>query len=231
MPPDQFGRYPHEGGYYRTYTNALFVNKTILVPVYEAQYDTTALRIWEELMPGYRVVGIDCNEIIPASGAIHCITKEVGVEQPLLVTHMQPRTVDAGQLVPLQVEAKHISGIKEVALYMKNPGSDVFVEFEIEPDTSDNWVADIALEEPGEYQYYFHAVPNSGKEIVRPIVAPEGAFQLTVSDPVTSMTGKNGNFEEITFFPNPAREYFTIKASSKTPKAMSARHLRIHDFS
>jgi hypothetical protein len=38
-------------------------------------------------MPGYKVVGIDCNEIIGASGAIHCITKAVGSNDPLLISH------------------------------------------------------------------------------------------------------------------------------------------------
>ena len=45
MPPDQFDRYPDDNGYYRTYTNSLFINKTIIVPIYEEQYDTTALAI------------------------------------------------------------------------------------------------------------------------------------------------------------------------------------------
>jgi agmatine deiminase len=76
MPPEG-GQYPNQNGDYRTYTNSVFVNNTILVPIYEEQWDTTALRIYREALPGYEVVGIDCNEIITASGAIHCITKAV----------------------------------------------------------------------------------------------------------------------------------------------------------
>ena len=35
MPPDGSNGYPDAGGAYRTYTNCVFVNKTVLVPVYE----------------------------------------------------------------------------------------------------------------------------------------------------------------------------------------------------
>ncbi|HNP98616.1 MAG TPA: agmatine deiminase family protein, partial [Bacteroidia bacterium] len=51
MPPDANGLYPNAGGDYRTYANAVFVNKTVILPTYAQQYDTTALRIWREAMP------------------------------------------------------------------------------------------------------------------------------------------------------------------------------------
>ncbi|HPN38579.1 MAG TPA: agmatine deiminase family protein, partial [Melioribacteraceae bacterium] len=86
MPP-QNNLYPNNGGDYRTYTNSLIINKTIIVPTYETYYDTTALRIYRQAMPGYNVVGINCNSIIPSLGAIHCITKEIGANNPILISH------------------------------------------------------------------------------------------------------------------------------------------------
>ncbi len=74
MPPDAGGFYPDNNGDYRTYANAVFVNKTVILPTYGQQYDTTALRIWREALPGYNIRGINCNSIIPALGAVHCIT-------------------------------------------------------------------------------------------------------------------------------------------------------------
>ena len=52
-PPSSSGLYPDNGGYYRTFTNATFVNKTILVPIYRPEVDGPALAQWEEMMPGY----------------------------------------------------------------------------------------------------------------------------------------------------------------------------------
>ena len=69
------------------------VNKKVLVPTYRTQYDTSGLRILREAMPGYEVVGIDCDDfnanIISLGGAIHCITKEIGASDPLLISHQQ----------------------------------------------------------------------------------------------------------------------------------------------
>lgn len=74
---------PYSGGITYTYTNSLIVNDLVLVPVYGFDTDAEALALYEELMPGYTVLGFDCNAIIPANGAIHCITKLVMSEQPL----------------------------------------------------------------------------------------------------------------------------------------------------
>ncbi|HRT54848.1 MAG TPA: agmatine deiminase family protein, partial [Flavobacteriales bacterium] len=87
MPPSTGGEWAPDASY-RTYANNLFVNGTVIVPTYRTEYDTTALRILHEALPGYRIVGIDCDNsgsnIISASGAIHCITKGIGVNDPLL---------------------------------------------------------------------------------------------------------------------------------------------------
>jgi agmatine deiminase len=67
------------------------LNKLLLVPTYREEYDTTGLRILRENLPGYRVVGIDCDNsgsnIVSLSGTIHCISKGIGVADPLLIRH------------------------------------------------------------------------------------------------------------------------------------------------
>jgi len=66
---------------YYTHTNSLIVNDHVLVPTYGRGTDAEALAVYEQLMPGYTVVGIDSNEIIPAGGSIHCTTMQVPVKQ------------------------------------------------------------------------------------------------------------------------------------------------------
>ena len=65
------------------------------MPFYREEYDTIAQRIYEEALPGYNIVGIDCdnngNNIISLSGAIHCITHSVGVNDPLLISYKKFR--------------------------------------------------------------------------------------------------------------------------------------------
>ena len=62
---------------YYTHTNSLIVNDHVLVPIYGRGTDEEALQIYRDLMPGYTVVGITSNEIIPQGGAIHCTTMQV----------------------------------------------------------------------------------------------------------------------------------------------------------
>jgi hypothetical protein len=214
MPPDQFGRYPHEGGFYRTYTNALFLNGTILVPTYEQKYDTTALSVWSELMPGYQIRGINCNDIIPASGALHCITKEVGVEEPLWITHMQPVEAELWEPLTMAVQAKHVSGIESVFLHLQSENEDSFNEVEMIRNPEDQWIAHLSFDTPGKYRYFFRAKSNSGKEINRPIVAPDGYFSLDINETTTSKSKYFIPEKKVWVYPNPANQLTCIEIHS-----------------
>lgn len=72
---------------WRTYTNALTVNGCVLVPVYNVPEDDTALRIYQQAMPGYSVIPVDSAVGINGGGAVHCMTKEVprsqSVQRPI----------------------------------------------------------------------------------------------------------------------------------------------------
>jgi agmatine deiminase len=61
----------------RSYTNALTVNGRVLVPVYGLKTDAQALRIYEQAMPDYEIIPIDCKIGANGGGAVHCMTKEV----------------------------------------------------------------------------------------------------------------------------------------------------------
>jgi agmatine deiminase len=77
------------GGAHYTYANAFRVNNRIFIPVYgtalapggNAAYndeDADALAKWQAAAgPGVEIVPIQCSTIIGASGAIHCIVKQV----------------------------------------------------------------------------------------------------------------------------------------------------------
>ncbi|MDX2247458.1 MAG: agmatine deiminase family protein [Bacteroidia bacterium] len=182
---------PHHGDYpdswwanYRTYTNSVFVNKTVLVPVYEEKYDTTALRIYRQLLPGYRVVGINCNAIIRSGGALHCITKGIGVSDPLLIQHRRLRdrfvTYNSYQVNAL---ISHRSGIRSAQIYFTTDTTAGFTPIEmIEAIPEENvWTGFIPPHPPGTTLYYYiHAESFSGKQINRPITAPAGWWKFRV---------------------------------------------------
>lgn len=189
MPPDQQGDYPNQGGDYCTYTNAVFVNKTVILPTYYQQYDTTALRIWRESLPGYNIVGINCNTIIQASGAIHCITHSIGVNDPLLISHFSlADTYDNTN--PYQVDARiqHRSGIAGATLYWTTDTAQPWqsVPMTLTNTAANTWTGFIPAQSIGtRIYYYISATSNSGKTQVRPMPAPDGWWTFEVLGPLS----------------------------------------------
>lgn len=60
-----------------TYVNFLFVNGGLLVPTFgDRVRDRQALGRLQAVMPGRRVVGVDCRALIWGLGAIHCLTQQ-----------------------------------------------------------------------------------------------------------------------------------------------------------
>ena len=186
MPPEG-GQYPNLGDY-RTYVNAVFVNKTIIVPFYQQQYDTTAKRIWQEAMPGYKIVGINCNSIIPLFGAIHCITKEVGVNDPLRIVHKPLEGVLQNAIgpasYPVTAIVQHRSGIASAQVFYRRKTETTWASIgmspALDPDSLDYWTGLIPKQEGylDTLFYYIEGVANSGKTQVRPLPSPIGAWSF-----------------------------------------------------
>ena len=87
----------NSGSTHYTYTNAAIVNNKVFIPWYNnATNDATALATFTSAMPGYEIIQIDCVDIIPAAGAIHCVMKHVyppsGVEPPGQASNPVPST-------------------------------------------------------------------------------------------------------------------------------------------
>ncbi len=220
-PPSSSGSYPDTGGYYRTYTNAVFINKSVLVPTYRPEVDAPALQQWQELLPGYNIVGIDVDDptenLISLSGAIHCITHTIGVAEPLWIVHQPIASAVPGSSLPLTASVKHSSGISTVQVFHREEGATTWTEKAMQPLGGDQWTVDLTAPTNGlNVEYYISAQANSGKTMVRPIVAPEGFWTidvdvLSVPDLQRIVSGP---------FPNPAKEQvsFSLNGYSGTLK-------------
>jgi agmatine/peptidylarginine deiminase len=212
-PPDYSGNgnpiYPNNGGDYRTYSNSVFVNGTVLLPTYGGPFDTTAVRIYKENLPGYRIVPIDCQSIIAASGAIHCITHSVGVNDPLLISHQALNdTYDTENAYAVNALIKHRSGIQSATLYYS---TDTLAGFNSVPMTetglNDNWAAAIPAQDGGtKVYYYIQGISETGKIQVRPLTAPEGRWDFMVLDTGTVTSVQKDILDKlfsVSAFPNP----------------------------
>ncbi len=208
MPPHN-GRYPDQGGHYRTYTNAVFVNKTVIVPFYEERYDTTAQSIWEEALPGYRIVGINCNDMIAALGAIHCITKEIGVLDPLRILHQPLSHVnDQWPGYPVWAAVYHRSGIASVnvchATDPEGPWTCTPMPEYLPDDTIWTHRGVIPRYPAGTTVYYYiEATANNGKRMTRPMPAPNGYWKFVV-EPTVALRPEPESTQLLPIYPNPA---------------------------
>ncbi|TVR41501.1 MAG: T9SS C-terminal target domain-containing protein [Bacteroidia bacterium] len=180
MAPSPSGNYPPQA-HYRTYTNSIILNNVVLVPVYGSYLDAEALTIYEEAMPGYEIVGINMNNVISASGAIHCVTREIAADDPIHIAHariLEADYVDVSYEVRANISNQ--AGVEEAFVYWKagNGGAFEQLPMVLEEDT---YYAHI----PGqpcmtEVSYYISATNVNGKTINKPLVAPAGYYTFTV---------------------------------------------------
>lgn len=243
MPKDSRGRYPSNGGHYYTYTNSLIANKTVIVPIYNIAEDSTALRIYRNAMPGYSVVGINSTTSIRASGALHCITKEISAKSPLLISHQKlSDRVFSERGYTIGAYITHSSGIKNVELYYRiNKNEPFSVKTMLGMDAKEGYYS-ASLPKASEnslFEYYIRAEANSGKVQLRPLPAPMGTWSFKIvgnvvttspsavntsagintlpgTNPINSVTGiteKNDDAELVNIFPNPANSIININAS------------------
>ncbi len=69
-------------GVWRSYTNVIYANGVLLVPQYpdfSPDLDQRALEIYRELLPGWKVVGIDASKLITKRGSLHCLSLNLPV--------------------------------------------------------------------------------------------------------------------------------------------------------
>lgn len=229
--PPENGNYPDNDGDYRTFTNSLFINKTVIVPVYGSSLQEAALDIYREQLPGYNIVGIDCNDIIPYFGALHCITKLVHTDDPIWIVHQELEDVTDAEDEEYSIEAliRHKSDIAEGQVYYRTDPADEFVPTSMNLIDADSsiWSASIPLQSDSTtVQYYIEGISNSGKTMVRPMTAPEGYWEFNIynglteeevtmilnSDTVTAIQTLNVNLAQTinAIFPNPAKDFLTI---------------------
>src|SRR5690606_28252509 len=117
-------------------------------------------------------------------GALHCITKTVGVRDPLWISHARLRDVaDTVLTYPVMAEIRHRTGIASATLHVRAKGDTIYtaLPMSLVDTTNAIWAADMQGFPAGtDVQYYIEAVAQSGRTQVRPLPAPDGYFTFRV---------------------------------------------------
>ena len=187
----------------------------MLVPTYRPEVDGPALAKYQELLPGYNIVGIDVDNagenLIALFGAIHCITHSIGVENPLWIVHQPVAEASEGLDVSFDAMIKHNSGVNAASVFWREVGSGSYNELSMTPAGGDDWTATLTIPSDVDIEYYIWAEANSGKELTRPIVAPEGYWTVDVSTLSAAEFAENNIIGP---YPNPANDLVNFRLNN-----------------
>lgn len=178
MVPASNGNYPPQSSY-RTFTNALIINDLVLVPqYYNTALNNEAISVYQQAMPGYDIIGIDMEDVIPASGAIHCISREIAATDPIFISHAPIREVDI-DLNEYLIEAtiKNAIGINSASVFYRIDDQEVFTEIPMTLQ-SDVYSAAIPVQACNTTIDYYISATNPNKTITKPFVAPDNFWSF-----------------------------------------------------
>ncbi len=218
--PDYNGQHPPISGNsarYPTYANAVFVNKTVIMPSYNHTLDAAARDTFQKYLPGYTIVPVNCNAIIGSGGAVHCITKEIGVNDPLLITHsVLPCQESSLSKYEVLGKIQHRSGIASAKVYYTTDLGTTWQVAEMQAVTGglpNNWKADIPKQAAGSTVYYYiEATANNGKTLTRPLTAPSGHWSFCVKQSTSAIEPLRLEMSDI--YPNPASAITVVPVQS-----------------
>lgn len=206
--------------YTRTYSNHLFVNKTIIQPVFytegaggdKASHDEAMIAL-RKAYPGYKFANIDVRSFDGSGGAIHCITKQIPADNPIRIWHKPVELNDRTELgFPFYADIKNKSGIEVAKVYWRKKGETLWNEMNLEAQANNMFyglLPNEGLSEDDVIEYYISARSNNGKAINKPIVAPDGLYEFSLK-----MVSVNEDYiadEAGEFFPNPANEFSSLE--------------------
>lgn len=200
---------PNWGGIPYTYCNSLTVMNRVIVPVYNQHpFDEDALALYAENMPGYDIFSINCNSIIPASGAINCITHNIPNSELIYITHAPLHdTENTTQPYPVVCQIACLGTLDQDSLhvYWRSDVNPAWSQVPLIHTTGIEYTASIPPCPGGKVEYYIRAVSEGGCWTTTPRYGPAahnqfiaGPFQmqltLTPQNPPIIIPPGGGNF-------------------------------------
>lgn len=209
-----------------TYLNSFFFNNKILVPTWGLAEDTTALRIYRDVLPGYTVVGINCSSMSGSGGAIHCITMQCPRDRWVHIRHYKlPDTSDTLHSYRVRAQMTYTGNLRPestLVFYAINSSPTYqTVALTAVTDTPSIFAGYIPPRRWGDtVHYYLLAKNDQAVRRTSPVDVPPHRFSFLVRSGVASEEMTPGrDFFFVQTHPNPTRGLvaMTISVPAPTP--------------
>lgn len=211
-------------GYTRSYANHLMVNHVLVQPCFSAvgsdgkptaRWDRANYEQLAAVYPGYTIYPIDVRSFDGTGGAIHCISKQIPVEQPLRILHraLHGNTYNLYTTRDAAVEARitHATGIAAAKVVYRIDGGG----WHMSPlSTVDNLHYQSVIATAGypfvdyaKCEYYIEATAQNGKTMTKPLTAPHGGYYTFYlgENPSAKVSIVDAEEHIGQFYPNPTR--------------------------
>ena len=198
----KIGRYKEEK--LAAYTNAIIVNKTIYVPLFQIKEDSEAIKTWQQVMPGYSVKGFTyalkdepmvSKEIKSKykeygwnnGDALHCRTRAVWDSEMIFISVKKlPSKAISNEALTVYATIIDYSkkGLEKekTRLYWRVKGeSEWKTTLLLNQGNPAHFAAEIPYHKHGaKIEYYVSATSLSGKTETHPRTAPNGTYQFVI---------------------------------------------------
>ncbi|HPW62572.1 MAG TPA: agmatine deiminase family protein [Cyclobacteriaceae bacterium] len=194
--------YRYQGEDLAAYTNAIIINKSVFVPLFNIPGDSMALKQWREAMPGYEVKGFTYslagepvldpkvkqhykNYGWDEGDALHCRTRAVWDDKML---YLSMRSIDSREGTtdgyPAYITINDYSRVglveNEQKIFWRIKGQSTWNEVLLKEEMHTHFTGSIPHAPKGEtIEYYVSASSKSGRTETVPRTAPNGFYFFT----------------------------------------------------
>lgn len=203
--------------HYASYTNSLIVNRSVFVPQFNIPgHDSTALAIYRQAMPGYRIVPVFTRRGATAGGGVHCLTNSVVASDPVLIRHYCLNdTVDIAAGYDITARIMAAAGISEAFVHWSSDPQGPFQSVLMQNDSGEAFSGLIPYQTGmTDVYYYIAAVSEKGRSGIKPMVAPDHTFHFTIRGGAPGWISQAEKAPgRILIYPNPSSGIFNADLS------------------
>ncbi len=201
------------------YTNSLIINDHVFVPITGNAHDDEAIAVYQNAMPGYKIVPIMQSNFTPwlSTDALHCRTHELADLGMLYIKHY-PILGQKSITEELKITAviKPLSGKPlvndSILLFYKINNGD-WISNNLTQSTNDTYEFDfstIQMSPSDQIQYYIYAKDESGRREKHPYIGSADPHRFTIEN-----VGLEYLIEKsVDVYPTTADEVLYVKSNS-----------------